>query len=70
MAIEDVHGLKAAIADIKNVELHSENLLKPLVDGKVIKNITNFKNLIILDGNLSQDSLLKTAITKITWITT
>ena len=64
VAIEDVHGLKAAIADVKNVELHSENLLKPLVDGKVIKNITNFKNLIILDGNLSQDSLLKTANNK------
>ena len=27
VAIEDVHGLKAAIADVKNVELHSENLV-------------------------------------------
>ena len=36
VAIEDVHGLKAAIADVKNVELHSENLLKPLVDGKAV----------------------------------
>tara|TARA_B100001057_G_C22852885_1_gene951659 strand:+ start:2073 stop:2972 length:900 start_codon:yes stop_codon:yes gene_type:complete len=64
LAIEDKNGLKAAIANVKNVEKFSEKILKPLEDGVVKINSNLNSNLIILDGNLSPTFLRKIAENK------
>jgi hypothetical protein len=64
LAIEDMLGLKAAIAHVKNVEEHSQRILKPLENGLVKTNPDRSHNLIILDGNLTQATLLKIAKNK------
>jgi sugar/nucleoside kinase (ribokinase family) len=64
LAIEDMLGLKAAIAHVKNVEEHSQRILKPLENGLVKTNPDHSHNLIVLDGNLTQATLLKIAKNK------
>ena len=64
LAIEDIHGLKAAIAHVKNVEEYSQRILKPLENGLVKTNPDHSRNIIILDGNLTHASLLKIAENK------
>ena len=53
LAIEDIHGLKAAIAHIFNVEEFGDRILKPLENGAVKISSDSSRNLIVLDGNLS-----------------
>ena len=64
LAIEDPKGLKAAIAQVKNVEKFSDKILKPLENGTVKTKSEISKNLIILDGNLSPSILSKIAQNK------
>jgi fructose-1-phosphate kinase PfkB-like protein len=64
LAIEDIHGLKAAIAHVKNVEKYSQRILKPLENGLVKTNPDHSRNIIILDGNLTHATLLKIAENK------
>ena len=64
LAIEDKKGLKAAIANVKNVEKFSERILKPLENGVVKKNQGLDSDLIIIDGNLSPATLSKIAKNK------
>ena len=64
LAIEDAQGLKAAIAQVKNVEKFSDKILKPLENGAVKTKLEFSKNLIILDGNLSPIKLSKIAKNK------
>ena len=64
LAIEDIHGLKAAIAHIFNVEEFSDRILKPLRNGTVKTNSDSSHNLIVLDGNLSTSTLSKFAENK------
>ncbi len=64
LAIEDAQGLKAAIAQVKNVEKFSDRILKPLEIGAVKTKSEFSKNLIILDGNLSPIILSKIAENK------
>ena len=64
LAIEDIHGLKAAIAHIFNVEEFGDRILKPLGNGAVKISSDPSRNLIVLDGNLSTSSLSKIAENK------
>ena len=64
LAIEDIHGLKAAIAHIFNVEEFGDKILKPLENGAVKTNPEPSNNLIVLDGNLSISTLSKIAKNK------
>ena len=64
LAIEDIHGLKAAIAHIYNVEEFGDKILKPLENGAVKTNPEPSNNLIVLDGNLSISTLSKIAKNK------
>ena len=64
LAIEDIHGLKAAIAHIFNVEEFGDRILKPLENGAVKTNSEPSNNLIVLDGNLSISTLSKIAENK------
>ena len=64
LAIEDIHGLKAAIAHIFNVEEFGDRILKPLEIGAVQINSEPSNNLIVLDGNLSISTLSKIAKNK------
>ena len=64
LAIEDIHGLKAAIAHIFNVEEFGDRILKPLEIGAVKTNSEPSNNLIVLDGNLSISTLSKIAENK------
>ena len=64
LAIEDIHGLKAAIAHIFNVEEFGDKILKPLENGAVKTNPEPSNNLIVLDGNLSISTLSKIAENK------
>ena len=64
LAIEDIHGLKAAIAHILNVEEFGDRILKPLENGAVKTNSEPSNNLIVLDGNLSISTLSKIAKNK------
>ena len=64
LAIEDIHGLKAAIAHIFNVEEFGDKILKPLENGAVKTNPEPSNNLIVLDGNLSISTLAKIAENK------
>ena len=64
LAIEDIHGLKAAIAHIFNVEEFGDRILEPLENGAVKTSSESSRNLIVLDGNLSTSTLLKIAKNK------
>ena len=64
LAIEDINGLKAAIANIYNVEKFGDRILKPLENGAVETNSEPSSNLIVLDGNLSTSTLSKIARNK------
>jgi len=64
LAIEDIHGLKAAIAHIFNVEEFGDRILEPLENGAVKINPEPSSNLIVLDGNLSSSTLSKIAENK------
>ena len=64
LAIEDIRGLKAAIAQVYNVEEFGDMILKPLENGAVKTNFESSRNLIVLDGNLSPSTLSKIAENK------
>ena len=64
LAIEDINGLKAAIAHIFNVEEFGDKILEPLENGAVKINPEPSSNLIVLDGNLSSSTLSKIAENK------
>ena len=64
LAIEDIQGLKAAIAHIFNVEEFGDRILGPLENGAVKTSSIPSRNLIVLDGNLSTSSLSKIAENK------
>ena len=64
LAIEDIQGLKAAIAHIFNVEEFGDRILEPLENGAVKTSSNPSRNLIVLDGNLSTSSLSKIAENK------
>ena len=64
LAIEDIHGLTAAIAHTFNVEEFGDKIFKPLENGAVKTNSEPSSNLIVLDGNLSTSTLSKIAKNK------
>ena len=64
LAIEDIQGLKAAIAHIFNVEEFGDRILGPLENGAVKTSSNPSRNLIVLDGNLSTSTLSKIAENK------
>ena len=64
LAIEDIHGLKAAVAHMFNGEEFGDRILEPLENGAVKINSEPSSNLIVLDGNLSSSTLSKIAVNK------
>ena len=57
MAIEDVNGVVAAIADAHSLEQAGSHILHPLCDGTVGSSADPFSGIAILDGNLTETLL-------------
>lgn len=57
MAIEDTHGLIAAIADAHSLELAGDTILSPLLDGRLGDAAQPWTGAVVLDGNLTTDLL-------------
>lgn len=57
MAIEDVGGVVAAIADAHSLEAAGELILQPLKDGRLGSLVNPYDGMIVLDGNLSDHVL-------------
>ena len=57
MAIEDVNGVVAAIADAHSLEQAGSQILHPLCDGTVGSAHAPFSGLAVLDGNLTETLL-------------
>lgn len=53
LAVEDIHGLVAAIADAHSLEAAGDKILAPLVDGRLGCAAAPWNGLIALDGNLT-----------------
>jgi sugar/nucleoside kinase (ribokinase family) len=53
MAVEDIHGLVAAIADAHSLEAAGDKILAPLADGRLGSAAQPWRGLIALDGNLT-----------------
>lgn len=53
MAVEDIHGLVAAIADAHSLEAAGDKILAPLADGRLGTASQPWRGLIALDGNLT-----------------
>jgi sugar/nucleoside kinase (ribokinase family) len=57
MAIEDVNGVVAAIADAHSLEQAGSQILHPLCDGTIGSAQAPFSGLAVLDGNLTETLL-------------
>jgi sugar/nucleoside kinase (ribokinase family) len=53
LAVEDIHGLVAAIADAHSLEAAGDKILAPLADGRLGSAAQPWSGLIALDGNLT-----------------
>lgn len=62
MAIEDTHGLIAAIADAHSLEQAGEAVLAPLRDGRLGSTDTPWRGPVVVDGNLTTAQLSAIAI--------
>jgi len=58
MAIEDVNGVVAAIADAHSLEQAGSQILQPLCDGTLGSALAPYSGIAVLDGNLTE-TLLK-----------
>lgn len=61
MAVEDIHGLVAAIADAHSLEAAGDKILAPLADGRLGSAARPWAGLIALDGNLTTALLAEIA---------
>lgn len=61
LAIEDTHGLIAAIADAHTLETAAAKILLPLIDGRLGSATHPWPGLIALDGNLTESLLAEIA---------
>ncbi len=61
MAVEDIHGLVAAIADAHSLEAAGDRILAPLADGRLGSAARPWAGLIALDGNLTTALLAEIA---------
>jgi sugar/nucleoside kinase (ribokinase family) len=61
LAVEDAHGLIAAIADAHSLEAAGAKILLPLVDGRLGSATAPWSGLIALDGNLTEALLAEIA---------
>jgi sugar/nucleoside kinase (ribokinase family) len=57
MAIEDVNGVVAAIADAHSLEQAGSHILQPLCDGTLGSSAAPFSGIAVLDGNLTETLL-------------
>ena len=57
MAIEDANGLVAAIADAHSLEQAGVLILQPLFDGRLGSARQPYRDMIVIDGNLTADLL-------------
>lgn len=57
MAIEDAHGLVAAIADANSLEQAGDAILTPLRDGRLASADAPWQGIAIIDGNLAPAQL-------------
>lgn len=61
MAVEDIHGLVAAIADAHSLEAAGDKILAPLADRRLGDTAQPWAGLIALDGNLTTALLAEIA---------
>lgn len=61
LAVEDIHGLVAAIADAHSLEAAGDKILAPLADGRLGQTTQPWDGLIALDGNLTTALLAEVA---------
>lgn len=61
MAIEDIHGLIAAIADAHSLEAAGEAVLAPLRDGRLGSAERPWEGIAVIDGNLTEALLSRIA---------
>lgn len=61
LAVEDIHGLVAAIADAHSLEAAGDKILAPLADGRLGQTTRPWDGLIALDGNLTTALLAEIA---------
>lgn len=61
MAIEDVSGLIAAVADVHSLESAGELVLTPLRDGRLASGTAPWQGVAVIDGNLTMDQLSRIA---------
>lgn len=57
MAIEDLNGVVAAIADAHSLEQADDAILAPLVNGDLGSNVSPYAGIALLDGNLKESLL-------------
>ena len=62
MAIEDVNGVVAAIADAHSLEQAGSQILHPLSDGTLGSAHVPFSGIVVLDGNLTETLLHQISI--------
>ncbi|WBU61294.1 PfkB family carbohydrate kinase [Paracoccus albus] len=61
MAIEDVNGLIAAIADAHSLEEAGDMILEPIRDGRLSSPENPWQGVAVIDGNLTTDQLSRIA---------
>lgn len=61
MAIEDVNGLIAAIADAHSLEAAGEMVLAPIRDGRLASATQPWRGIAVIDGNLTTEQLSRIA---------
>lgn len=57
MAIEDINGLIAAIADAHSLEDAGDTVLTPIRDGRLASDSAPWRGVAVIDGNLTMDQL-------------
>lgn len=61
MAIEDINGVVAAIADAHSLEQAGMHILHPLCDGTIGSADAPYSGIVVLDGNLTENLLNRIA---------
>ena len=61
MAIEDINGLIAAVADAHSLEEAGESILAPIRDGRLAASDRPWQGVAVIDGNLTMDQLSRIA---------
>ncbi|MDO5641525.1 MAG: PfkB family carbohydrate kinase [Paracoccus sp. (in: a-proteobacteria)] len=62
MAIEDINGLIAAIADAHSLEEAGDLILAPIRDGRLASAGRPWRGVAVIDGNLTTDQLARIAV--------